>query len=946
MAKQRTYHKFIYKLNSKTIKKAKWNLTLPLLTAMRNKNDIVALNDSQLIRWICELNGIGNPDEKVKSIKRAIKMEKRKPKSRETKNNIKKLYDELYNLQYQKDCLYVIMNSDKDYDRANKGFSINGYEYSRLLGTNGGVKKSTITYIGNNLIDEINKRIDNGRNKSVPVVPAKLEAYKSLTCSGSIPVSKPRIIVVPDCRVKFYEDVIMINDENDGEPEMKIEKNYEINYCDSDGYGFMSPEYSKKINEELHGTEYCGKTISGVNTRYAWTKGMIFTFDYVKFAELKNNGNYMVTDAWGDLRDVREADVILTTSMLKLWDSYDSFEDYDRNCEENHYQFSVSKTTPHRLENVRNANYQFLQDFEFTDEELEHLVLPTINEISDVLGGDLRKTLVFLKGMFTTDETVDYIDNDWIKALMIDERLIKDPFILTKIHGMIKKRIQMAAKGSIKLNGNFAIVSGDLYSLAQSMFGLPVTGLLKKGEVYHKYWIEKGANEISCFRAPMTCHNNIRKMKVTHSEEMDFWYQYNETGIILNSWDTTCDALNGADKDSDTFFTTDNEIIVRNTLNDMTIECLQRKAPKIIPSEEDLVQANKLSFGDEIGITTNHVTAMIERRAGFPKDSKEYQTLSYRIMCGQLYQQNAIDKAKGIIAKSMPKYWYDKTLLRPMETDSEDELAAKEFNARIAADKKPYFMKYVYPDLMAEYNKYIKDTDKKCIREFKMHMAELIQKENKTVDEQNFVDYYEKLMPVGNNPCVVNRICRIFEEHFKDFLKLRCKSSDFDYQILKSGLDYNKNDYNKIAKIYENYTEETRIFNQFIKAERTEKDEAALNRLIMLNQFKSECEKICPNAKELCDIILDLTYKTSKSKQFAWDICSDTIIDNLLKKNGNIIHYPRHVDNREPKDISSPLSEQDSVQASHIQGNIGEFEFAGEQFIMCEKHYKEEDDLF
>ena len=124
-----------------------------------------------------------------------------------------------------------------------------------------------------------------------------------------------------------------------------------------------------------------------------------------------------------------------------------------------------------------------------------------------------------------------------------------DSFVVKKLHAMIKKRIEMAAKGSVKLNGNFSIVSGDMYSLAQSMFGLPVAGLLKQGEVYHKYWIDKNVDEIAIFRAPMTCHNNIRRRKVVHNEEMDFWYQYNTTGIILNSWDSTCDATNGSDKD-------------------------------------------------------------------------------------------------------------------------------------------------------------------------------------------------------------------------------------------------------------------------------------------------------------------------------------------------------------------------------------------------------------
>ena len=70
---------------------------------------------------------------------------------------------------------------------------------------------------------------------------------------------------------------------------------------------------------------------------------------------------------------------------------------------------------------------------------------------------------------------------------------------------------------------------------------------------------------------------------------------------------------------------------------------MQRKAAKIVPTEKDMVMANKLAFGDEIGSTTNRITAMIERQAMFNKDSKEYQELDYRIKCGQHYQQNSID---------------------------------------------------------------------------------------------------------------------------------------------------------------------------------------------------------------------------------------------------------------------------------------------------------------
>lgn len=903
------------------MKQAGWDLSLPLDIAMKNKNDIVALNDSQILRWICELNGIDNLDFEVSKIRKEIKYIKKQPKSKENKDKIKELYKKLYSLQYQKDYFCMVMDSNKDYDRANMGFKINNYVYHRLLGTNGGIKKSTITYIGDTVYKEIVKRMDNGRDKTKPIIPAKLEAYQALICSASIPVTMPRILIVNDCNVTFQENVIKINDECDGEPEIIYEENYEIEYCDSDGYGFMSPDYSRKINKDLYGSKYEGETISGVNTRYAWTKGMLFTFDFVEFAKRVNHEIYMVKDAWGDLRDVRNYDVILTTSMVKLWDSYNNLEHYIDCCNENHYQFSIAKTSPHDLENVRNTNYQFLQTYNLSEEDLYALCKPTIDEIEGVLGQDWRKTIVFAKGMYLNESTIDYVDNDFIKAIMIDQRLLRDPFVLNKIYSMIKKRISDAAKGSIKLNGNFAIVSGDLFSLAQSIFGLPVTGLLKSGEVYHKYWIDKNVEEIALFRAPMTCHNNIRLRRIVHNEEMDFWYQYNTTGIILNSWDTTCDALNGADKDSDTFFSTDNNIIIENTLNSTTIECMQKKADKIIPTEKDIIQANKLAFGDEIGTTTNRITSMIERQSVFDENSEEYKTLEYRIMCGQHFQQCSIDKSKGIIAKPMPKYWYDKAACNKLPDDTEDQKHFKELCLKIVAENKPYFMRYVYPDLMAKYNKYIKDTNSKCIREFKMSMSDLMEKSNKTIREKEFIDYYNRLMPVGNNPCTINRISWLFEDVFQSYLAEYDKYYEFDYSILKSGVEYSINDYQRISQIKFEYDDSLRYYQQLANKKRLDKDEVSVNRGIMLQKFKSQCEEICPNEKELCDIVIDMCYSSSKSKQFAWDICGEVIIKNLLQKNNHMIHYPVLVN------------------------SDGEFEFGGEQFIICEKKFEEVDEL-
>ena len=133
--------------------------------------------------------------------------------------------------------------------------------------------KYCIVYVNEKIYPELKKRLDNGRDKSKELVPAKLEAYQALICSGSIPLPEPKgIIVVDDCITKFKEDVILINDAVDGEPLLTYEKDYEIEHNDSDGFGLMLPSYARRVNEFLTGS---GEVISGMNTRYAWNKGML-----------------------------------------------------------------------------------------------------------------------------------------------------------------------------------------------------------------------------------------------------------------------------------------------------------------------------------------------------------------------------------------------------------------------------------------------------------------------------------------------------------------------------------------------------------------------------------------------------------------------------------------------------------------------------------------------
>ncbi len=543
IAKQNTAQKYIFKLHSERLRKSRWKLSLTLPEARRN-DEIIALADSQILRWTDALNGRFGYDERVKDIKREIKRIHREVNSPKSKHTLKRLYEELDRLQFKPDYMCLIIDKEKDYLRACGGFYINDVKYVRLLGTSGGIKNSTIVFVSERLSGELKRRIENGRDETKPLVTAKLEAYKSLVCSASSPVSLPKgILVVNDCEVSFKSDVVYLSDEANDEPVMEERKNEEILLNASDGFGLMLPSLAKRWARELN----LGYLPSGLNTRFAFEKGMVFTFDFIEFAD-KIAHEYIVKDAWGNDFDIRNAELVLTTSMVKLWDSYKDINDYIGKSIANGYTFAVTKVCPKELENERSLNYQFIQSFDLDKEATERLITPTMNEFKEVLEGSPVKAAVFLGGSQMNEENVKRLNNNMLKAIMTDSRIFSDNYVKKSVYRLIKNRINEAKIGVIKVHGNYSIASGDPYSLCQSIFGLEVTGLLNAGEIYNKYWLDNGADKLICFRAPMTCHNNVLSPCVSRSEAAAYWYRYMNTCTIFNSHDTAMCALNGMDK--------------------------------------------------------------------------------------------------------------------------------------------------------------------------------------------------------------------------------------------------------------------------------------------------------------------------------------------------------------------------------------------------------------
>lgn len=642
MAKHKKLQRLIFKLSSKELRGGGWNLDIKLTDA-ETSGLLTPIAESTVIRWIDELNHAGDVDGKIRECISGIRELWKQESTNDTRTEMRRLYREKLRLMLVEDYANVVMDSNRDYkELCAHGFMLNGIKFVRLLSTTNGVKMKTVVFCSERLHPIIRFRLDNGRDLEKPMVPAKFGAYEALACSSSTPLSWPDgILVIPDCYTDFVEDVITIDDNESGEPTMKEKRGCKIHKDVSDGFGTMTPERAAIWSSEL-GIE---QPVSGMNMRCAFLKGMLVPFDHVAFAEAHNGASpenedgYMVRDIWGDIRDVRTCDVVFTESMLKLWASYKSLEDYLGNCRMNNYSLSTTKQAPLVLDPMWTTNYQFLQSYELSDDDINELVQPTIDNIRDILGGDYRKMLLYLCGRNITPNTFYNSDSGYVKALMINSHEVNDPYVRQSVSRLIRKRINQAKMGKLDVHGHFEIACGDPFSLWQSIFGLPVTGILKAGEIYSEFW--QGSDDVLLFRSPMSVHNNIRKMHVCHADEARFWYRYIRTMVILNSWDTATDAMNGQDFDGDLDFITDNPVLLRNTKALPTIMCVQHSATKCRVEPHLLVEADMSGFGNKIGKITNDITSQFDILADVTPDSIEAEQLEYRIMCGQKFQQDS-----------------------------------------------------------------------------------------------------------------------------------------------------------------------------------------------------------------------------------------------------------------------------------------------------------------
>lgn len=327
----------------------------------------------------------------------------------------------------------------------------------------------------------------------------------------------------------------------------------------------------------------------------------------------------------------------------------------------------------------------------------------------------------------------------------------------------------------------------------------------------------------------------------------------------------------------------------------MPVVCLQKSADKVVCNAQSFINADKLLLrGDveDVGTITNRATNIESFKANFEFGSKEWLELNYRVQSCIALSQSAIDVAKGIkIEYGFPKSWVNHKPNIINDDDTEEEKQRKEFYQTLVCDKKPYFFIYVYDHLKKEYSKLKKDEDKRCLKAFGKTLQEVIDNPE-TEEEKDTVYYYNRKKIVDESPSVMNKIAWFVEQEFKKFSLPKIDKDEY-VDLLKTDSGYSKSNYNKILPLYNSYISAMRNMRNKFSLTKASTEEKTVIKEAMFQELKNQLLGICSNEEELCNIVVDICYKNSKnSKHFAWAMCGEQIIRNLLDKNNHTLSYP------------------------------------------------------
>ncbi|MGK4040928.1 hypothetical protein AB0Y20_01405 [Heyndrickxia oleronia] len=905
MIKLQQYH--VFKLTTSRLKESNYNIEGFSILQARLNGELVQIGDNQVFRSIRDIKNIHTDLNLLNKLTKERNELKSLHSSEENSKLIEEKQEKIDRILFVPDIINVKVDDKKVYKYIFKnGFKVNGITFKRFCSGAGQSRRSIASFVNTEIKDELERKLNCGLNiKKINV--AKYNAYFGLYLSATYPVRTPRVCLIDDCeefklpKTVDWIDDIETTDKNGKKITKRVISEKQFDFIPNmwDGQGLVSPSFAEKWQEDLE-LDYLP---SQFGIRSSFIKGMVAVFDFHKYAnEIAKTDK--IIDHFGKEWDVSQIDILLSVSQFKMHKLYKSWEEFTQLQEHHGLGWGVTKVNPKFDDEMSLLNYQYIQTLDLNREKINKLISPTVNWIEKICNGDKLFTLLFLLGSCKESDTIakifDKSNSNYVKAILYNDSLLKDPYIKKKIYDSISTKIQEAKIGRLWVRGNYEAMISDPFGQAQWAFKQPITGLLNEFEHYSNFWNERNVKKVDACRSPMVDFHEHNILNFIDNEETKEWYKYIKSGIIYNVWGVDTIRHSDSDWDYDIVFTTDNEIMLNNIFPNQNVITYDKvSAPSQSLSNTNVLKTDLRSFDSKVGSITNYSTTFISMLANFKKDSDEYKILLDRIKLLRRYIGDSIDQAKGIKMKPFPSEWKKRDYIYEDDTDEEKQEKYKHNN--LVANRKPYFMIYVYDKLRNEYREYKKKCERTCKEKFGCTLDQLLKKKNKSKQEMYYVSDYYRRMPVIKNHSVMNTLCGIIEG--VDFKYKRPKNNEnvqemFDV-LFDTNIPIDNDKLIKLEKLYDKFKKKRHFKHKtnilkYIDFEQEQDNEYEQ----MINEFyegiRNEANIICSNQKELANHLVYLLYKVypNDSKEFAWSIASDGILEILEVKSDLNVQLP------------------------------------------------------
>lgn len=881
--------------------KVVYRVNLSYQQAIRG-GQVVGLGDNQVMMQLRELTKSKYTPYALRQLEEQKENLLKSPNTLENVEQLKKVQAEISNMLFVPELITVRCDTKKQYKEITSSqFFLNGEEYIRFACGSGQTRRNSPTFIMKKYFTPIQKTLLCGlENRISNINVAKFNAYFGLYLSSMLRIPFPKFCVVPDCKITLKNERLLWIDSVDKQHYVsEVEKDIVMNT--HDGMGLVSPEFSEKMKMSTKlNWDVCNWVIRG-----PFIKGLVVPFDFKRFIKEKG-ASPIVQDVWGNDVNLEDVDIIFTDSQVKMWKYYKNQEDYIEQIHKNKLFFGVCRYNKREDAEYSLLNYQYIQTLEIDREDINKLVEPTLDNFKKVCEGELVNTLCFLLGAKVNEDLdMDYIvksaNINYVKAILYNEKVLDDPYIKNRIYMLLEKQIQKAKLGRVYVRGNYQTMIADPVALMEKILGLEIKGCLKRGEIYSKWWLNRGVEKVDACRSPMVCQEEHNVVSVVNPFQEDInWYEHITSGIIYNIWDCSTIIHSDSDYDGDIVFTTDNPIIIKNIIpSPLPISYEKVGVPYQKFTQSQLIKADLRGFNAKIGSITNNSSCMFAMLPMFKGDKERENIIKERIRILRKLIGNSIDAAKGVEYIPFPTEWKKEEVI--LETDTEEEKIRKRRKNSMRIKKKPYFMIYIYDKLKKQYMQYRKNNDFVCQLQFGCKLQELIEKKDKSDAEIKFLSRYNYFSPVLNTGCVMNMLCKHVEE--LDFsLKFDKTNKNFDHLIYLSGEPFNNTIYAQVETILKSLS---RNYSEVANRLREDGDEArkygsslGANCKMALDFLFKECFRqlmeIVNNRGFMANYVIDIAYKKKSAtllKTFAWTMFGKDIIKKL-SQNRDYINVP------------------------------------------------------